>query len=248
MGRPTGLAAQPAPCARGFGVVDRRATAAATAIAANSIFTAEAIARIHGRQARLCHPGVDLDTFRPRPLTTKPALLSVGALDPTKGHDRAVDAVALLPREQRPALTIVYERSDPVYEGRLRDRAQAKEVELDLRSRISDEELAELYSSARVMIAAAPLEPLGLTVLESIAAGTPVVALRQGGYRETVTDQVNGVLVDADPCSIAQGIVQASKLACGADPAAIRATVSSYWTWDRCVDDLHRALDRVVQR
>ena len=226
---------------------DRQATGAATAVVANSVFTIESIARVYGRQATLCHPGVDFDCFRPPVARTHDTVLSVGALDPSKGHDRCLAAMALLPRDRYPALTVAYERSDPAFERRLREQAAALDIDLRLRARVSDAELAALYATASVTVAAAPLEPLGLTVLESIATGTPVVALRQGGYRETVTDGVNGRLVDADPCSLAHAIVAVTELARRTTPEAIRASVCGYWTWDRCVRDLHRALHRTVQ-
>jgi glycosyltransferase involved in cell wall biosynthesis len=211
------------------------------------VFTVEAVARAYGRQATLCHPGVDFDRFRPLPDGTHDTVLSVGALDPSKGHDRCLAAMALLPRDRYPALTVAYERSDPAFERQLREQAAAADIDLRLRVSVSDTTLAALYASASVTVAAATLEPLGLTVLESIAAGTPVVALRQGGYRETVTDGVNGLLVDADRCSLAHAIVAATDLARRTSPDAIRASVRDYWTWDRCVRDLHCALHRTVQ-
>lgn len=225
---------------------DRRSTAAATALAANSVFTIESIVRCHGRHATLCHPGVDLERFQPEPLDRRPMVLSVGALDPSKGHDRGVAALALLPPDRRPALTVVYERCDPAFERQIRAQARTAGVELHLRAGLRDSELTNEYASALATMALAPLEPFGLTVLESIACGTPVVALRQGGYRETVTDGANGVLVDADPCSIARGIVMVSSLAQRTSPDELRATITDYWTWDRCVRDLDRALRRTV--
>lgn len=52
--------------------------------------------------------------------------------------------------------------------------------------RVSDSELAELYSKARGFIALARDEDFGMTVVEAMQCGTPVLALKSGGYRETV--------------------------------------------------------------
>ncbi|MBK8507198.1 MAG: glycosyltransferase family 4 protein [Candidatus Competibacteraceae bacterium] len=49
-------------------------------------------------------------------------------------------------------------------------------------------------------------EPFGIVVLDAWSAGKPVVATTAGGPREFVRDNVDGVLVDADPNSLAHGI------------------------------------------
>lgn len=233
---------------RWIAAVDRRATATATALAANSVFTAESIARIHGRDAHLCHPGVSSDASSSGPSDRSPYVLSVGALDPTKGHDRVLEALARLPVATRPPLVVVHERGDPRFEQILLDQAAATGTELILHRDATEAELADRYARASATVAAAPLEPLGLTVLESIAAGTPVVALRLGGYRETITHGVNGVLVDSTPCAIAKGLMSAMAMGRRASHEEIRGTLGQYWTWERCVEDLHRALEKTVER
>ncbi|MEY2592260.1 MAG: hypothetical protein QOJ67_4244, partial [Acidimicrobiaceae bacterium] len=205
------------PC---FARLDREAAARASVIAANSSFSVESIARAYGRHAHLCHLGVDLDTF---PLATSPGpamLLSVGALDPTKGHDLLVEALGLLPAPVRPPLTVVHERADPRFADSLARRATGLGVELRVRAHVSDRELADLYASASATVAAARLEPFGLTPLESMAVGTPVLAVREGGYRETVIDGTNGILVDRNPAALAAGIEKVLELAALSDPAA----------------------------
>lgn len=52
--------------------------------------------------------------------------------------------------------------------------------------RVSDPELAELYSGAKGFLALARDEDFGMTVVEAMQHGTPVLALRSGGYKETV--------------------------------------------------------------
>ncbi len=54
--------------------------------------------------------------------------------------------------------------------------------------RVSDRELVGLYSKAKGFIALAPDEDFGMTVVEAMQCGTPVIALKSGGYKETVLD------------------------------------------------------------
>lgn len=53
---------------------------------------------------------------------------------------------------------------------------------------VSDEELAELYAGAKAFLALARDEDFGITPVEAMAVGTPVVAFAGGGYLETVVD------------------------------------------------------------
>lgn len=234
-----------APLEALLGQLDRRAVHAATAIVANSSFSIEALERAYGRSAYLCHPGADLDQFQPG-AAPRAGVLSVGALDPTKGHDLVVEALGLLPDDLRPQLTIVYEREDPRFAALLAEQADRAGVIMKLERGLSEADLAVRYSLAVATICAARLEPFGLTVLESIASGTPVVAVREGGFRETVQPGRNGELVDRDAGALSTGIAHVLSRSADLDPAAVRATLLPYWTWDRTVDDLHQIFARTA--
>lgn len=62
--------------------------------------------------------------------------------------------------------------------------------------RVSDEELYQLYAKVKGFIALAKEEDFGMTVVESMAAGTPVIAFNGGGFKETVIDGKTGVFVN----------------------------------------------------
>jgi glycosyltransferase involved in cell wall biosynthesis len=223
--------------------LDRTAVASATVVATNSAFSAESIVRAYGRDARLCHLGVPVDD-RPLPgRAARRSLLSVGALDPTKGHDLVVEALGIMPARDRPSLTIVHERVDSNFRSVLERRARELRVDLTIRANISDAELAALYTQTSATVAAARLEPFGLTPLESMAVGTPVLAVREGGFRETVIDGVNGLLVDRDAESLAAGIFGVLELSELVDPETIRKSILPHWSWERCMDDFCALLE-----
>ena len=62
--------------------------------------------------------------------------------------------------------------------------------------RVSDEELYQLYAKAKGFIALAKEEDFGMTVVEAMAAGTPVIAFNGGGFRETVIEGITGTFVN----------------------------------------------------
>lgn len=61
--------------------------------------------------------------------------------------------------------------------------------------RVSDQELYQLYAKAKGFLALAREEDFGMTVVESMAAGTPVIAFYGGGFKETMVEGKTGTFV-----------------------------------------------------
>lgn len=71
---------------------------------------------------------------------------------------------------------------------------------------VSDEELANLYAGAKAFLALATIEDFGMTPVEAMSYGTPVIAFNGGGYTESVLDGKTGILFDD---STTDGLVSA---------------------------------------
>lgn len=228
---------------------DRKAVAAATALACNSKYSAESIANVYGRTATVCYAGVDTERFRPHAdaASSRSYYLSVGALDASKGHDLAIDAVARLDEANRRPLVIVGSRTDDATADALSAQAARLGVELELRASVTDDELVDAYRNAAATLCLAHREPFGLTVHESVACGTPVVAVREGGFRETVVEGVNGVSVERDASAVADGITRVVALSLGADPWALHRGALP-WRWEATVKRLHEVLEATAGR
>jgi glycosyltransferase involved in cell wall biosynthesis len=230
---------------------DRLAAEAATVLACSSVYVYEAICKGYGLDAKVCPPGVDSELFSPDDggdrQPERRRVLSVGALDKVKGHDIIVRALASMPEADRPALDVVFEREDDAYAAELAALAASLGVDATLHRRIPDQELAALYRRARVSVCAARLEPFGLTVLESLSSGTPVVAVREGGYRETVVDGVNGYLVERSPSAFATALGRVFAGDLSDEPQSIRSTVVPRWSWDTSVERLHEIFEGAVE-
>ena len=72
-------------------------------------------------------------------------------------------------------------------------RAQGK---VEFLGQVSDEELAKLYKGAKGFLALSKDEDFGITPVEAMLSGTPVIAFNGGGYKESVIDGKTGVLFD----------------------------------------------------
>jgi D-inositol-3-phosphate glycosyltransferase len=141
--------------------------------------------------------GVDLDLFTPdgpaASRTTRRRILTVGRLVERKGYADLVRALRRLPDVE---LCVVGGPGDD-YARRLRDLARECGVadRLLLIGAVDPAEMPCWYRSADVLAATPWYEPFGLTPLEAMACGVPVVATAVGGLADTVADGVTGLLV-----------------------------------------------------
>jgi glycosyltransferase involved in cell wall biosynthesis len=88
----------------------------------------------------------------------------------------------------------------------MRALAVARGIAFEPRVRVTDDEVLDILGRASMMLYAPRLEPFGLAPLEANACGVPVVAVAEGGVRETIADQVNGLIVDGNPVAMGQAI------------------------------------------
>lgn len=159
---------------------DRRTAAGVHQFVAISRFVADRIRRAYGRDADVIYPPVDVSRFR---VDEAPGefYLVVSALTPYKRVDLAVEACNRLGRR------LVVVGTGPE-DRRLRALAGPTVELLGWRD---DAQTAELYARCRALLFP-PLEDFGITPLEAMAAGRPVIAFGEGGARETVVPPGEG--------------------------------------------------------
>jgi glycosyltransferase involved in cell wall biosynthesis len=126
----------------------------------------------------------------------------VGRLLPHKGIDRVIDAIP-----STLELLVIGRPYDREYRDYLSRRARGKCVEF--RESVEDDELVEAYQGSRVAILPSVYQPsygppsnnpelLGLTLLEAMACGTPVVCTAVGGMPEIVGQSEAGFVISPD--------------------------------------------------
>jgi glycosyltransferase involved in cell wall biosynthesis len=197
--------------------------------------------------------GADPERFRPDPSERREGILFVGRFTPHKGVDRLLRA---LPEGAK--LTCVGSAGhDPrppesAYPALLRRLAAGRDV--TFAEGIGDDDLAGLYRRARVVVLpsvhdtcygrrVAVSELLGLSVLEAMASGTPVICSRLGGLPEVVDDGVTGFLVEpGDVDALHQRLDALVRDAPGAERMgrAGREVALERFTWGACA---RRCLD-----
>lgn len=150
---------------------------------ANSAFVADRIRKYYRREAEVVWPFVDLETFRPPAGDRGDYYLIVSAFVPYKRLDLAIEACRTLGRK----LLIVGNGPE---EKKLRQLASGN-ADVRFLGALSSEELRDVYSGARAMLFPGE-EDFGITPLEAMACGTPVIAYGRGGATETVVDGETG--------------------------------------------------------
>jgi D-inositol-3-phosphate glycosyltransferase len=206
-------------------------------------------------------PGVDHEVFHPGDRRTArralglgdvPVALFVGRLQPLKGADLAVRALAEV-SDPRTRLVVVGGPSGPDGESEVAS-LHALVDELGLASRIQfvaprpHAQLADYYRAADVCVVPSRTESFGLVALEAAACGTPVVAANVGGLRYLVDDGVTGHLVDErNPCAYASAIERVLR----DDSAAMRGQAvarSARYRWSIAAARLRRHYDDLTAR
>jgi glycosyltransferase involved in cell wall biosynthesis len=183
-------------------------------------------------------------------------VLQLGRLVPRKGIDNVVRAMALLPPEVKARLMVVGGGSDEPDEtitpeiGRLRRIAQesGSAARVHFTGRRDRDALRDWYLAADVFVTTPWYEPFGITPLEAMACGTPVIGSEVGGVRYTVVHGVTGFLVPPhDPPALAARLLELQRnpaLGAAMGRAGVRR-VRQLFTWEQVAGRLARVYEQV---
>ena len=213
--------------------------------------------------------GFDAEEFRPMSRARARAelgldpgefiILQLGRLVPRKGVDNVIRALAHLPPDVPARVLVVGGESREPDEaltpeiGRL--RAVAREAGVGHRVTFTGQrqrsELRSYYAAANVFATTPWYEPFGITPLEAMACGVPVVGSAVGGIQYSVTDGVTGFLVPPhNPAALAARLLELHRnpaLAAALGRAGIRRARSMF-TWEEVARQLAEVFEGLRDR
>lgn len=251
-GRPSILTYHGIPDHRGLNArrlrkrITRRAVDDCSAVTAVSQAAADAFERFLGVEAEVIHPGVDLQAFVPAARRAEhPTIFSAATPDePRKRLGLLIDAFRLV-RRQSPSARLRLLRP-----GGARAAAELASAwpGIELIEPVSDpRELAAEYGSAWVSALPSYGDSFGITLIESLACGTPVVASNLDALPEVVNSDEIGRLFDGDrPGPLADALCEALELHAGS-AGACRERAAEY-SIQRCVGAHEALYNRVLGR
>ncbi len=195
--------------------------------------------------------GVNMDLFAPRPPqsraagTDRPLILYVGRLSQEKDLAVLFEAFQLLSQRGPYQLCIVGDGPlRPQTERFVRTTAHAVYAGMIPYG----ERLAEIYATADVLALPSRNETFGLTILEALASGIPVVAINQGGPTNLLHARVGALAAPGDPVDFADKLARVLEDKSLAEQC--RAYVAEYFSWDKTFiklltiyDSLHKEVD-----
>lgn len=208
---------------------------------ANSEFTQQEMKLAYGVESTISLYGVDSAMFRPLPDVKKENyVISVGAMTPRKGFDFLIESLAEIPSAKRPLLKIASNGQVSEERKYIEILAVRYGVNIQLLANLDSTKLCLEYNKALLCVYSPVMEPFGLVPLESMACGTPVVGVAEGGVCESVKHQYTGLLADRNPKLFASAIQEllddSSKRRAYGHQA--RDYVLNNWTWDCSTSNL----------
>jgi glycosyltransferase involved in cell wall biosynthesis len=185
---------------------DQRSVRHIDTIVTNSKNVQARIRNTYSREAEVIYPPVDTSRFHC--IEYGDFWLSVNRLYPEKRIELQIEAFRKLPGEK---LVIAGGYATGDHASLYTDRLYAHlPPNVTFLGEISEYHLIDLYARCKGLVCTALDEDFGITPLEAMASGKPVVAVNEGGFRETVTIRT-GVLVDASLDAIIDAVKSVSE-------------------------------------
>lgn len=180
----------------------------------------------------------------------EPLVLYVGSIFNRRRLPDLIAAFARVVRELPDARLVIVgdDRTWPPLSLPQVAAAHGVEARVELRSYVSDEELVALYGRAAVFAFLSEYEGFGLTPLEALGAGIPIVVLDTPVAREIYGEAAHYVAADDVPGAAAV-ITRLLRDPHAAEPVMQHApAVLARYSWDRCAAQTLEHLERIAAR
>lgn len=208
-------------------LIDRDNIRHASKILSNSEFTKQNIQNAYNLRAQTAYMGVDSEIFKPVKIQKDIDVLYVGASDYTDGF-------------------YLVEKAKEI----LGDTIKIKILATEKQWISNDFDMRDMYCRSKIILSLAKNEPFGLIPVEAMSCSVPVIAVDNGGYRESVRNGYNGFLVKSDPKMIAGKIkfLLGNKREYEKMSNNARDEIVKNWTWIRNTAKLEKIIEEAAEQ
>jgi len=220
------------------------------------VFVAAGAANVRSRRARaritVVPPGVDLVAFHPaaEEVFSEPrSVLYVGGLQPRKGVLELLEAFGAVAAELEDVQLCVAGHGSLEAEVRRLSAAAGLADRITFLGQVEHEQVPELMRSASVFCLPSRGEPFGMSALEALASGLPLVVTNAGGLGDWVPEHAGLKVPPGDPGALAQALLELLELPVERSTEMRRANrrAAESYSWSAAVDRLEEVYARLVK-
>lgn len=172
-------------------MVDYHASKNVDLFIANSQEVASRIKKFYRRTSIVIYPPVEISSKSETRTSDKKYYLAGGRLARAKGTDIILKAFV-----QNKKLLKIFGKGFAGFEEELLAKIDGKKSNIEFVGEVSDIEKFELMKNGKAYIFASFDEDFGITPVEAMSTGTPVIAYKSGGVKETIVDRKTGVFYE----------------------------------------------------
>lgn len=212
-----------------------------------------------GKETFVAYNGVDTKVYSPDvspslaaskySLEGRKVILTVCRLETQKGLKYMVEAMRKLAHRDKSYLwVLVGTGSQSLYFRSLQADPRLKSHFLLIEKKITEREIAELYSACDLFVLPSVWEPFGMVICEALSAGKPVVSTTAGGIPEIVSKDCGTLCKPKDSAGLVRAIDEMFS-----DPAKMRRMgragrerVKKLFTWDRTADVYQKVYESLL--
>lgn len=165
--------------------IDMQNINSADKIITNSIFTSKNLVKAYKLKSETCYPGVNTKKFINKKFYKRSDIIFIGDKNESEGYNLLKTIVNQL--NQKYKIDII---------SRKRNNYS-----------ISEAELINKLNQSKICLCLSRMEPFGLIPLESMSCGCPVIAINEGGYKESIINNKTGFLVNPGVKNIIEKII-----------------------------------------
>lgn len=170
----------------------------------NSQNTSKRVQKFYKKTPKIIHPPIDTELYKYN--KDQGYWLSVNRLFQNKRVELQLEAFKKIP-EKKLIIVGSYEVGARHFEKYSNLIQKNSSQNIEIKHWVSADELIDIYSNCKGFITTSFNEDFGMTVVEAMASGKPVIAPNEGGYKESIINNETGLLLDKiNPKSILEAI------------------------------------------